>query len=158
MMQIARAVHYLHEHEILHRDLKPQNILVTSDGVPKVADFGLAKLLSDGDEEQKLVISLELPGYTAPEEARGDKSLGPAVDVFGLGAILYAVLTGRGPFVAPTPIETIRRLLHDDPLPPSKLQPAINRDLETICLKCLEKDPCAPAINPHSKLLMNYNV
>lgn len=141
MMQIARAVHYLHEHEILHRDLKPQNILVTSDGVPKVADFGLAKLLSDGDEETKTGDILGTPGYMAPEQARGDKSLGPAVDVFGLGAILYAVLTGRGPFVAPTPIETIRRLLHDDPLPPSKLQPAINRDLETICLKCLEKDP-----------------
>lgn len=141
MMQIARAVHYLHEHEILHRDLKPQNILVTSDGIPKVADFGLAKLLSDGDEETKTGDVLGTPGYMAPEQARGDKSLGPTVDVFGLGAILYAVLTGRGPFVAPTPIETIRRLMHDDPLAPSKLQPTINRDLETICIKCLEKDP-----------------
>ncbi len=141
MMQVARAVHYLHEHEILHRDLKPQNILVTHDGIPKVADFGLAKLLSDGDEETKTGDVLGTPGYMAPEQARGEKSLGPTVDVFGLGAILYAVLTGRGPFVAPTPIETIRRLMYDDPLAPSKLQPTINRDLETICLKCLEKDP-----------------
>lgn len=141
MMQIARAVHYLHEHDILHRDLKPQNILVTQDGIPKVADFGLAKLLSDGDEETRTGDVLGTPGYMAPEQARGEKSLGPTVDVFGLGAILYAMLTGRGPFVAPTPIETIRRLMQEEPLAPSKLQPLINRDLETICIKCLEKDP-----------------
>ncbi len=142
LVQIARAVQFSHDRGILHRDLKPQNILITSAGIPKVADFGLAKRLEDDCIEQTHTGDvIGTPGYMAPEQARGEKSIGPRCDVYSLGAILYCVLTGRAPFVGPTPFETIRQVLAEEPLAPSRLQPKMNRDLETICLKALEKEP-----------------
>ncbi len=141
MTQVCRAVHYSHQRGVLHRDLKPQNILIANDGTPKVADFGLAKRLEDDAVEQTHTGDvLGTPGYMAPEQARGEKSVGPHSDVYSLGAILYCVLTGRAPFVGPTPFETIRQVVAEDPVPPSRLQPKMNRDLETICLRALEKD------------------
>ncbi|TWU42311.1 serine/threonine-protein kinase [Novipirellula artificiosorum] len=146
MVQICHAVHYSHEQGILHRDLKPQNILITDDGVPKITDFGLAKRLAEAGEgdiedQTKTGEIVGTPGFMAPEQARGDKSIGAQADVYALGAILYSALTGRAPFIGPTPYETIRQVIAEEPLAPSKLQPHMSRDLETICLKCLEKDP-----------------
>jgi serine/threonine-protein kinase len=141
MLHVAEAVEYSHQHGILHRDLKPQNILVSTAGVPKVADFGLAKRLTDGGEHTRTGDVLGTPGYMPPEQARGEKTVGPYSDVYSLGAILYCVLTGRAPFVGPTPFETLRQVVTEDPIAPSRLQPKLNRDLETICLKCLEKEP-----------------
>jgi eukaryotic-like serine/threonine-protein kinase len=142
MEQVARAVHYSHERGVVHRDLKPSNILITQDGVPKVADFGLARRLGDDYQEHTLTGEIVgTPGFMAPEQARGDRSIGPSTDVYALGAILYTALTGRAPFVGPTPIDTIQQVVSNDPVPPSRLQPNVDRDLETICMKCLEKDP-----------------
>ncbi len=136
------AIEYSHQQGIVHRDLKPQNIMITADGVPKVTDFGLAKRLSgDAQEQTQTGEVLGTPGYMSPEQARADKSIGPVADVYSLGAILYFLLTGRAPFVGSTPVETIRQVIHEDPLPPSRLQPRLNRDLETICLKCMQKEP-----------------
>ena len=142
--QVARAVHHSHQQGVVHRDLKPANVLITENGTPKVADFGLAKRLDEenGDQTRTGQI-LGTPGYMAPEQALGEKSIGPHTDVYALGATLYAMLTGRAPFVGPTPIETIQQVVAEDPVPPSRLQPGLDRDLETICLKCLEKDPTA---------------
>lgn len=142
LIPVSRAVHYSHEKGILHRDLKPQNILLTQEGVPKVADFGLAKRLNNLDDEQtREGVILGTPGYMAPEQARTGCELGPATDVYALGSILYYLMTGRPPFVAPTPFETVRQSLLNEPLAPSKLQTTLDKDLETICLKALEKDP-----------------
>ncbi len=142
MEQVSRAVHYSHQQGVIHRDLKPSNILITRDGDPKVADFGLAKRLDDEDQDQTRTGQiLGTPGFMAPEQARGEKLIGPRTDVYALGAILYNMLTGRAPFVAPTPIETIQQVVSEDPVPPSRLQSNLDRDLETICLKCLDKEP-----------------
>lgn len=142
MRKVARAVHYSHQQGIIHRDLKPQNIMISEQGEPKVTDFGLAKLLWDeGQEETKTGEILGTPGYISPEQARGERSVGPPADIHALGAILYFLLTGRAPFVGTTPVDTIRQVISDEPLPPSKLQPKLNVDLETICLKCLQKEP-----------------
>ena len=142
LIPVARAIDYSHEMGVLHRDLKPQNILVAADGTPKVADFGLAKRLDadpEGDKTRAGVI-LGTPGYMAPEQARSHDDVAPQADVYALGCILYYAMTGRPPFVGPTPFETVRQLLMSDPVAPSKLQPNLDRDLETICLKALEKD------------------
>ncbi len=138
---VARAVHYAHQRGILHRDLKPTNILVDSAGTPYITDFGLAKRLgSDRGLTQSGAI-LGTPEYMAPEQARAAKGLSVAVDVHALGAMLYELLTGVPPFRAPTPLETLLRVI-DQPAPaPRDLAPQIAPDLETICLKCLEKDP-----------------
>jgi hypothetical protein len=139
---LTRAIQVAHQHGIVHRDLNPANILLTSDGTPKITDFGLARRLDETGQTQTGEI-LGTPGYMAPEQAKGkSKDAGPAADIYALGAILYAMLTGRPPFKEATPLETIRRLVRARPVPPRRLQPRLPRDLEAICLKCLAKQPC----------------
>jgi tetratricopeptide (TPR) repeat protein len=140
---LARAMNYVHERGVVHRDLKPANVLLTADGIPKITDFGLAKWLDgpSGHATQTGAV-LGTPSYMAPEQAQGQSTLiGPATDVYALGAMLYEMVTGRPPFHAATSQETVQQLLTEEPLPPSRLQPRIPRDLETICLKCLQKLP-----------------
>ena len=146
---ISNAIQYSHDLGILHRDLKPSNIMLATDGTVKVTDFGLAKNFStsvdDPTREAGLTRTGEIvgtPGYMPPEQASGVVSgLGPATDVYSLGAILYDALTGRPPFQAPDALQTILMVLAMEPVSPRTLQPKVPRDLETICLKCLEKSP-----------------
>ncbi len=142
LVTLSRAVHVAHQAGIVHRDLKPTNVLYTSDGVPKITDFGLAKRIdSDGGQTQSGQI-IGSPSYMAPEQARGhSRNVEPTADVYALGAILYEMLTGRPPFKAETAMETVRQVLDDDPVTPSRLVPRVPRDVETICLKCLNKEP-----------------
>ncbi len=139
---MARTVHYAHEHGILHRDIKPGNILLDAKGEPLLTDFGLARLV---EAESTITGTLEVlgtPSYMAPEQAVGEtRKLTSATDVYGLGAVLYQLLTGQPPFAGGTTYETIRLLRDTEPRPPRLLNPKIDRDLSTICLKCLEKDP-----------------
>jgi tetratricopeptide (TPR) repeat protein len=139
--QLARAVHHAHLHGVVHRDLKPSNILLDGDGAPKVGDFGLAKLTIGGDSATLSGMVLGTASYMAPEQALGKKDVGPAADVYGLGAILYEMLTGRPPFRGETVPDTLLQVTAHDPVPPRRLQPKAPRDLETICLKCLAKAP-----------------
>jgi serine/threonine-protein kinase len=139
---LARAVHAAHQQGILHRDLKPGNVLLTPDGIPKIADFGLAKRLEGASGHTPAGAILGTPSYMAPEQAAGDnRPIGPTADVYALGAILYELLTGRPPFNAATPLDTIMLVVNQEPLPPRRPQPSVPRDLETVCLKCLEKEP-----------------
>jgi WD40 repeat protein len=140
--QLARGVHAAHEHGIIHRDLKPANVLLTLEETPKLTDFGLARRLAGGSGLTATGAVLGTPAYMAPEQAEGKgKQVGPPADIYALGAILYECLTGRPPFQGPTPLETLAQLVSDDPVQPRRLQPKIPADLETICLKCLQKEP-----------------
>jgi TolB-like protein/Tfp pilus assembly protein PilF len=140
--KVARTVHYAHEHHILHRDIKPGNILLDTEGEPHLTDFGLARLVETESTVTRTTEVLGTPSYMAPEQASGNNvALTSATDIYGLGAVLYHLLTGRPPFAGPTTYETIRLVLQTDPQEPRLLNPKIDRDLSTICLKCLEKDP-----------------
>ena len=139
---LARAMDYAHQRNIIHRDLKPANVLLTKDRTPKIADFGLAKQLEGDSTNTQTGAVVGTPSYMAPEQAAGhSKNVGPAADVYALGAILYECLTGRPPFKSATAVETVLQVTLDEPVPPARLQPRTPRDLETICLKCLEKQP-----------------
>src|SRR2546421_2995401 len=140
--KVARTVHYAHEHGILHRDIKPGNILLDAKGEPHLTDFGLARLVETESTVTRTKDVLGTPSYMAPEQAVGNNAqLTSATDVYGLGAVLYQLLTGHPPFTGGTTYETIKLLLDTEPRQPRLLNPKIDRDLSTICLKCLEKDP-----------------
>jgi len=139
---LARAVHYAHGRGIVHRDLKPANILLTGEGIPKIADFGLAKFVSEDSGATRTGAILGTPSYMAPEQATGNaKDIGPAVDIYALGAILYELLTGRPPFRGESVQETLRLVEEQSPEPPRVHNPRVDRALEAICLKCLAKAP-----------------
>jgi serine/threonine-protein kinase len=136
---LARAMQVAHDKGVIHRDLKPANVLLAEDGTPKVTDFGLAKKLDEAGQTATGAV-MGTPGYMAPEQAGGKSAeVGPLADVYALGAILYECLTGRPPFRAATPLDTLLQMLENQPAPPRLLNPKVDRDLETICLKCLEK-------------------
>ena len=143
---LAGAIHHAHEQHIIHRDLKPANVLFAGNGTPKITDFGLAKtLVEDADSPCDPTRSGEpigTPRYMAPEQAAGQaRQIGPATDVYALGNLLYECLTGQVPFVSASVVETMEKIRWDEPRSPRRLQPSIPRDLETICLKCLHKQP-----------------
>jgi len=163
VMTIAEAVHAAHERDTLHRDLKPANILLAADSdrasklrfsegdwssaTPKITDFGLAKILGDVDEDSRAELTasgqiLGTPSYMSPEQAKGQNShIGPATDVYSLGAILYACLAGRAPFVTDSPVDTLMQVIRMEPASPRLLNSSVPKDLETVCLKCLNKEP-----------------
>lgn len=139
---LAEAVHAAHQGGIVHRDLKPSNILFTPDGTPKITDFGLARRLEGNAALTLSGVPVGTPSYMAPEQARGQsREIGPAADVYALGAILYELLTGRPPFRGETSTETLLQVIHHEPVPPARLNRKVPRDLQTICLMCLQKEP-----------------
>jgi WD40 repeat protein len=158
---LARAMQHAHERGIIHRDLKPANVLMSGEwrvasggrdsssgaryatnAIPKITDFGLAKRLDHGHGQTQSGSILGTPSYMAPEQADGkNNEVGPAADIYALGAILYELLTGRPPFRGPTPLDTVLQVVSEEPVAPARLAPKLPRDLETICLKCLQKEP-----------------
>ncbi len=138
---VASAVHHAHQRGILHRDLKPGNILLDAQGQPHVTDFGLARRVEGDVQHTRTGAIVGTAAYMAPEQARAEKVLTTGVDVYSLGVVLYELLTGRPPFRAETPLDTLLQVLERDPEPPRRIDPRLDRDLETICLKSLEKDP-----------------
>ena len=140
--KLARTVHYAHEHGILHRDIKPGNVLLDAKGEPHLTDFGLARLVETESTVTRTMEVLGTPSYMAPEQAIGNNArVGRATDVYGLGAVFYQLLTGHPPFAGGTTFETVRLVLNTEPRNPRLWNPKVDRDLATICLKCLEKDP-----------------
>jgi WD40 repeat protein len=140
--QVARAVAYAHQRGVIHRDLKPANILLDHEGHPKITDFGLARMAASDSHLTASGQIVGTPGYMPPEQAAGTgERIGPAVDVYALGATLYCLLTGRPPFQAASVVETLKQVLEQEPVPPRQLDAGVPRDLETICLKCLHKEP-----------------
>src|SRR5438874_9628389 len=140
--KLARTVHYAHEHSILHRDIKPGNVLLDKEGEPHLTDFGLARLVETESTVTRTSDVLGTPSYMAPEQAHGNNvEVNAAADIYGLGAILYHLLTGSPPFVGRSTYETLRLLLETEPRQPRLMNPKVDCDLSTICLKCLEKDP-----------------
>jgi len=140
--KVARTVHYAHEHGILHRDIKPGNILLDEKGEPHLTDFGLARLVESESTMTRTLEVMGTPSYMAPEQAAGNNAaISSVTDVYGLGAVLYQLLTGQPPFAGGTTYETIKLVLDNEPRQPRQLNPKVDRDLSTICLKCLEKDP-----------------
>jgi serine/threonine protein kinase len=140
VQKLARAMQAAHEARVIHRDLKPANVLLAADETPKITDFGLARKLDEAGQTQT-GDKLGTPSYMAPEQAAGNKEVGTAADVYALGAILYECLTGRPPFRAATPEATRAQVQEQEPVPPRRLNRQAPRDLETVCLKCLEKEP-----------------
>ena len=139
---MARAIHVAHLRGIVHRDLNPSNILIALDGTPKISDFGLAKFLVDDKGLSLSGVILGTPSYMAPEQVSGNgQTIGPGTDVYALGALLYEMLTGAAPFRGFTPMETLCQVMDAELVPPSRLRHGVPEDLETICLKCLDRDP-----------------
>jgi serine/threonine-protein kinase len=139
---LASAVQFAHQSGFIHRDLKPANVLLTEEDVPKISDFGLARSIVSGPEVTRSGDFLGTPCYMAPEQARGHAgAVGPAADIYALGAVLYEVLTGRPPLEGETAAETVQKVISEEPAPPSRLNAQVPCDLETICLKCLQKSP-----------------
>ncbi len=141
MVPLAMAMDAAHRAGIVHRDLKSVNILFTPDGVPKITDFGLAKRLEMDEGQTHTGQVMGTPSYMAPEQARGDtKTVGPPADIYAFGAILYEMLTGRPPFKGISAMDTVKQVIEVEPLAPLRVQFRVPRDLETICLKCLQKE------------------
>src|SRR6516225_8372250 len=139
---IAQAIHFAHEHGVLHRDLKPSNVLLDEFEQVRITDFGLAKRLDGSSDLTVTGQVVGTPNYLSPEQAAGEHAaLGPASDVYSIGALMYELLTGRPPFLSNSLQETLSRIQNNEPVSPRALNPALHRDLETICLKCLQKEP-----------------
>ncbi len=139
---LARAIHHAHEQHVIHRDLKPANVLLKKDGTPRISDFGLARCLDEQDHLTNSGAILGSVNYLSPEQALGQsRHVGPAADVHALGTMLYEMLTGQLPFPGNSVLEILARIGYAEPMPPTRLEPAVPRPLEAICLRCLQKDP-----------------
>src|SRR5262249_1819073 len=137
---LARAVAAAHEAGVVHRDLKPGNVLLAADGTPKITDFGLAKLAGGEGGRTATGAVLGTPSYMAPEQAAGKKDVGPAADVYALGALLYELLTGQPPFRGESSLQTVLQVLSEEPLPPRRLNPKVPKDRETTCRRCRPRE------------------